>query len=184
MLAEGPALPLGVRIGGNADPADLEVLASECQTPAARRDALRYLSGAEHTMGQLSGYLAGRGYSTAVLEAVVAWAGERGFVDDGRFASVFLDSHTGHSPLGSRRIRQELRKRGVPEAAVDAVLEERDDASLFDTLVETVRRKYGRLPREAAFRRAAGFLSRRGFSAGLSFRVLAKALGDGDEGSV
>jgi regulatory protein len=181
MLSEDGILRLGHAVGDDADPAELSALASECQTPAARMDALRHLSRAEHTMGQLSRYLAGRGYSAAVIEAVVKWAGERGIVDDRRFASVFLDSHTTHSPLGARRIRQELRKRGVPEAAVSEALEERDDASLFDSLVETVRRKYGRLPKDAAFRRAAGYLTRRGFSTDLVFRILAKAL-DGSGG--
>jgi len=181
MLSEGAVSGLGPVVGDDADPEELSALSVECQTPAARMDAVRHLSRAEHTMGQLSRYLAGRGYSAGVIEAVVRWAGERGIVDDGRFASVFLDSHTAHSPLGARRIRQELRKRGVPEAAVTAALEQRDDASLFDSLVETVRRKYGRLPKDAAFRRAAGYLTRRGFSTELAFRVLAKAL-DGSGG--
>lgn len=183
MLAEEALPRLQAGVGDDAEPGRLEALAVESQTPAARRDALRHLSGAEHTLGQLSRYLAGRGYAPRVLEAILAWAGEKGFADDRRYATVFLDSHSGRSPLGTGRIRRELLKRGVSGEDADAALRGRDDAGLFETLVETIRRRYGRLPRDAAFRRGAGYLARRGFARDLSFRVLAKALDEEDGGS-
>jgi len=168
--------------GADIDPESLDALEDECQPPAARRDALRHLAGSERTCAGLTGYLAGRGYAPRIVEAAVSWARANRFVDDGRYAAAFVDGRAGRSPMGSARIRLELRRRGVPDGEADSVLRDRDDEDQIDALVETVRRRYGGLPRETAFRRAAGYLSRRGFSTGLALRVIARAFRDGGEG--
>ena len=182
MLPRGEVSRSGLEPGVRIDPSMLDVLAAESQPSAARADTMRYLSGAEHTSSQLSAYLSGRGYSTAVVEIVAGWAEENGFVDDARFAAMFVSSHSGRSPMGSVRLKGELRRRGVPENVADSVLSQREDTELISTLVETVKRKYGGLPREVGFRRASGYLARRGFTSDLSYRVISRALNvDGEE---
>lgn len=172
----------GLEPGTIVDPSKLDALAAESQPSAARTDALRYLSVTEHSSSQLSSYLGGRGYSAGVIETVVRWAEENGFVDDERFAALFVSSHSGRSPMGSVRLKGELRRRGIPESVADSVLGQREDSDLVSTLVETVRRKYGGLPRDVGFRRASGYLARRGFTSDLSYRVISLALdADGDE---
>jgi len=78
--------------------------------------------------------------------------------------------------MGDRRLRTELRKRGVSEEIIVHVLAEREDDELIPDLVNSIRRKYGSLDREIAFRRAAAFLSRRGFDSSTSYRVISEAL--------
>lgn len=78
--------------------------------------------------------------------------------------------------MGDRRLRAELRKRGVSEEIIVHVLAEREDDELIPDLVNSIRRKYGSLEREIAFRRAAAFLSRRGFDSSTSYRVISEAL--------
>jgi len=78
--------------------------------------------------------------------------------------------------MGDRRLRAELRKRGVSEEIIGHVLDEREDDELIPELVNSVRRKYGSLDRETAFRRAAAFLSRRGFDSSTAYRVISEAI--------
>ena len=90
---------------------------------------------------------------------------------------MFITSHTIRSPMGDRRLRAELRKRGISEELIVHVLAEREDDELIPDLVNSVRRKYGSLDRETAFRRAAAFLSRRGFDSSTSYRIISEAIG-------
>jgi len=166
-----------------ADPAELDRLELELQTPAAREDTQRYLAGTEHTAQQLSRYLKKKRYNPEVVRSTVSWAREYGIVDDGRYAEIYVRSHSRTSPMGNYRLRRELRKRGVASDIVSRVLEERQEDDLFETLVRDVAGKYGGLEHEKARRRAFGYLQRRGFQHHLIMEVLMKALsGAGDEG--
>ncbi len=154
----------------------LNDLARKYQIPAALADTGRFLEKTEHTASQLKAYLARRGYSIETGEHVVRWAQKHGYVDDTRYAKMFITSHTIRSPMGDRRLRAELRKRGVSEEIIVRVLAERKDDELIPELVNSVRRKYGSLDRETAFRRATAFLSRRGFDSSTAYRVISEAI--------
>lgn len=161
----------------------LEALAEEVQIPAAKRDTGRYLERSEHSKSQLKGYLLRRGYSPRVVESVSDWAGEVGYVDDARFARAYVRSHRERSPMGVRRLRGELIRRGVPEPVADGVLEEMDDTDLTETLVEKVRSSYGYLEPGKGRNRALSYLKRRGFDYSLSSEVVSRALSPEDDGN-
>lgn len=148
---------------------------------AARDDTVRYLGYSERTESQLRKHLAKRGYDSEVTDSVCTWAIDNEFINDLRFAEVFIKSHTDKSPLASVRIRQELKKRGVSEDIIATALNDRDDENMFDGLVRILTKKYGRLPRKTAYRRAAGYLNRHGFSSELTYRILEKCFNSGDE---
>jgi len=178
LLRERVVNELGLREGSSLVPAEMDELASKQQMSAARRDLQRYLAGAEHTREQLRHYLEGRLYHTGVIDDLIEWAVDTGLVDDLRYAEAFIRSHSGRSPMGNFRMRLELGKRGVPSEITDELLSERDEEELFGDLVREVRSKYGRLERTRAFRRASGYLQRRGFAYDLVRRVLGSALDD------
>lgn len=142
---------------------------------ASRNDTTRYLGYSERTELQLRQYLIKREYDGEIIDNVCAWAVENGFVDDVRFAEIFVKSHTERNPLASVRIKMELRAKGVSSEIIEQVLAIRDDESMFDELVKIIRMKYGKLPRRKAYGRATGYLNRRGFSSELAYRILERA---------
>ncbi|PIE51560.1 hypothetical protein CSA37_11165 [Candidatus Fermentibacteria bacterium] len=156
-------------IGTPAEPQYLE----ELQRAAAREDAGNYLAAAERSTGQLHKRLVAKGYSSDTASQTVKWAEEYGYVDDMRFSSLLAGSRV----LGRAGMKRELLRKGVSPQVVEQVLADFSDSDRIDELVRTVVSRYGSLEdRERARRRAAGWLSRRGFSSEVIFRVLQEAL--------
>lgn len=172
----------GISVGVDADWDELERASAAAQREPASADAARYLGAAERTVAGLSAYLMKRGYLRRVVEAVVARAEEHGWVDDARYASMFAASRPG---LGRSRLMAELIRRGVSRATASRAVEGRSDADAVEALIPLLKRRYGNLPREAALRRAAGFLARRGLSGAEAFRAAGRILSaeGGDEES-
>ena len=126
----------------------------------------------EHGTAELRGKLLARGYDPAEIDPALETLSHEGLLSDERFVEAFVHGRIerGQGPV---RIRAELRQRGVSEALIEAVLDERDPAWL--ERAETVRRrKFGAEPpadyREQA--RQGRFLQYRGFTAEQTRRVL------------
>lgn len=104
------------------------------------------------------------------MESTVSWLVEAGYLDDAEYAAGWLEDRLRRRPAGRRLLRQALLSRGIdPGLAgeqVDAALAGNDERRLA---LEAVERKYGRPPagspeeRVSWQRRAAAFLTRRGF---------------------
>ncbi|MCK4807799.1 MAG: RecX family transcriptional regulator, partial [Candidatus Aegiribacteria sp.] len=140
-----------------------------------------YLSFSERTLHQLRSYLIGRKYLERVVDDMLLWAERCGLVDDKRFASIYIRSHSRNSPMGNFRIRMELKKRGIPDSIIDEVLSERDEGDLYRILVKTTKNKYGYLEKQTGLRRARGYLQRRGFQYDLISRVMDEVFRDSEE---
>jgi regulatory protein len=172
---------LDLHAGSIVETGEIEEAAYREQLPFARSDTERYLSFSERTTLQLRSYLVGRKYLEKVADDMLGWACACGLVDDRRYASIYTRSHSGNSPMGNFRIRIELKKRGISESIMDDVLAERDEHDLYQTLVNTVKKKYGRLETQTGLRRAKGYLQRRGFQYDLIGRVINKVFQDSEE---
>lgn len=136
----------------------------------AYQQALRLLAGRDYTVSAISAKLRLRGCDEAEIALAVERLQKERFLDDGRYARHFIESARRSGRYVGYRLRQELRRRGLPvelldELSVETGAEE-DEAVLarqltarryssFDPLTSDEREK----------RRIAGFLQRRGFSA-------------------
>lgn len=173
LLPSGTAEAFKVSPGALIDAGPLREAAGGAQLSDARKYTNRYLALSERSSGQLAAKLRERGYMPRVVAQCMEWAHEYGLVDDLRFARAYAACHT----LGRAGLRARLRGRGVGESAIEAVLSETEDSTSKTELAALVKRKYGGMTdREKARRRAAGWLSRRGFPAGLIALVLEEAL--------
>lgn len=163
---------LGLEPDVEIDADIVEDTAVRKQAPAARKDTERYLAKSEHTVSQLRKFLHDKKYLEQVIENTLEWAEHSNLVDNKRYASIFLRSHSDNSPMGAYRIRDELRRRGIEEGIIESILEEHDDSELTEVLIRTVKNRYAHLDHDKAFRRAAGYLRRRGFNSDLIMTVL------------
>lgn len=145
----------------------------------ARSICLRQLSAAPRTRAQLADTLARRGIPDDVAERVLARFGEVGLIDDAMFAQAWVSSrHLGRG-LARRALSAELRQRGVDaettSEAVSALGTDEEEA----TARRLVRRRLNSLAAvepPARQRRLLGMLARKGYSAGLSYRVIREEL--------
>jgi len=132
--------------------------------------ALRLLSGREHSRSELERKLAGHEEEPGQLRRVLDDLQAKGFIDHERVAESVI--HRRGAKLGAMRIRQELQAKGLdPELVAQAV------AGLKSTEVERARevwrRRFSELPANAADRaKQARFLAARGFGGEAIRRVL------------
>lgn len=151
----------------------------------ARQVCLRLLTLAPRTRGQLADALRKRGIPDETADEVLSRFEDVGLIDDAAFARAWVESRHYSRGLAGRALSAELKQRGVSADEIRAAIEERlgPDAEvsaarrLIDRKLESTRG----LPPEQRTRRLAGMLARKGYPAGLAFRVIREALGaEGD----
>ena len=111
--------------------------------------------------------------------AVLDRMGELGLVDDVTFAHDWVESRQQRRHLSRTALRRELQGKGLDREVIDEALADVEGADEHRAALSLVQRRAGSmggLPREVAYRRLAGVLARRGFSASVTTQVLAEVL--------
>jgi regulatory protein len=133
--------------------------------------AIRRLARRDHSVAELGRALGQRGYQAAEVEQTIARLLREGYLDDARYAERFARSRLAHQGLGSARIRQALRQRGIPRAEARAglasALREIDEARVLDRLARRYWKQHLALEPARRLPRLWAFLLRRGFAPGL-----------------
>jgi len=154
----------------------------------ARLICLRLLTTAPRTQVQLATALRRRGIPDEAAAAVLARFAEVGLIDDAMFARAWVDSRHHGRGLAGRALGAELRQRGVAQDDIQAALRELDPEQELATARELVARRLAAtasMPVPARMRRLTGVLARKGYAAGLAYRVVREALEqEGVEGGV
>ncbi len=142
----------------------------------ARLQALRLLKVRPRSESELRERLGRQGVSAPVLETLIGEFKCKDFINDAKFAKYFATQRMSSRPVARRVLLSNLRARGVPS---DLAVEAADEAVAETDELETARKlAFERAPhlkglkRDAAQRRLFGFLSRRGFSSAVVYRVL------------
>lgn len=106
-------------------------------------------------------------FSPEIIEGTVYFLKERKFLDDCFFARAWIGSRL-KKPLGIRRLKEELRIKGVNKDIIESSIEEaRDNYSEEDVVAKIVRDKWSKAKGSdplKAKRRIYSYLLRRGFS--------------------
>ncbi|MBB4930259.1 regulatory protein [Lipingzhangella halophila] len=160
--------PAGADAAGNDDPES-----------AARAICLRMLTTEPRTRAQLASALERRGVEDDVAQSVLGQLSEAGLIDDAAFAGAWVDSRHAGQGLGRERLAVELRKRGVDNGIVDEAVGELDPEQEEATARGLVRRKLGSTrgkPADTRARRVMGMLARKGYPAGLAYRLVREEL--------
>ncbi|WP_369408690.1 recombination regulator RecX [Herbidospora daliensis] len=153
----------------------------------ARGICLRLLTLAPRTRAQLAEALLKREIPAEVADRVLERFSEVGLIDDQAFAAMWVSSRHHGRGLARRALAQELRHRGVEEEMVKEAVEQLDPEEEVETARRLVARKLGSTrgadPR-ARTRKLVGMLARKGYPAGLAFRIVREALeAEGEEAS-
>jgi regulatory protein len=145
----------------------------------ARSIALRRLAVAPQTRAQLDDAMRRRGVPDETRERVLDRFGEVGLIDDAMFAEAWVESRHAGRGLAKRALAFELRRRGVEPAVVGEAVERlpaQQEETTARALVAGRLAGTRNLEPVARTRRLAGMLARKGYPAGLAFRVVRDAL--------
>ena len=145
----------------------------------AREICLRLLTIAPRTRAQLATALRRRGVPQAASEEVLARFTDAGLIDDAAFASAWVESRHHSRGLSRWVLAAELRRAGVAHDDVcDAVggLDPGQEAATARRLVERKLAATRGQPAPVRARRLAAMLARKGYAAGMVFRVVREAL--------
>ncbi|HVM27816.1 MAG TPA: regulatory protein RecX [Mycobacteriales bacterium] len=167
-------------------PRDVEREPDADPEQVARQICLHQLEHTPRTRAELAATLSDRGVPDDVAETVLSRFGEVGLIDDALFARMWVASRHRGKGLAGRALGSELRRKGVDDEHVREALDSLDpseEAATARALVDRrLRSTRGAAP-EARVRRLAGMLARKGYPAGLAFRVVKEALADEGDGT-
>jgi regulatory protein len=144
-----------------------------------RQVCLRLLTVAPRTRAQLADAMRRRGVSEDVSDAILDRFTDAGLIDDAAFAKAWVESRHYARGLSRRSLSAELRRRGVDGDDITEAVEALDPEQEIETARQLVARKLRSTrgqPADARARRVASMLARKGYPAGLAFRLIREAL--------
>jgi regulatory protein len=143
----------------------------------ARTIVLRKLAAQARTREELRKALSAKRVPDAAAERVLNRMEAVGLVDDTAFAHDWVRSRQQRRHLSRGALRRELGAKGVDPADVEAALEQvdvDDEIRAARLLAQKKLRSMEGVAPQVRYRRLAGALARRGFSAGIVHRVLSE----------
>lgn len=163
-VTEEELLRFGLRAGMEQDEEQLAALRVSARASSAKAQAANIIGSRALSKHDLEKRLMKKGADEADAKAAADWLEDIGAVDDASYAAA-LARHYGERGYGPARVREELRRRGVPRELWDAALEELPDSGeVLDALIQ--KRCKGDLSDPKERKRTCDALLRRGFSWG------------------
>jgi regulatory protein len=139
-----------------------------------------YLNRRERTESEVRRQLERKGIAADTAEAAIAVLCEQGYLNDNRFAELFVSDKRELEQWGNERIRRGLLARGIDRDLVERALDGGgdDDAaagdSELDRALALLRRRFPVPPGDARERqRALGVLLRKGYESELALEAIA-----------
>lgn len=132
------------------------------------------MSRRERTCAEVREHLLARELGPATVEAVVEQLAEQGYLDDARYARLYVQDKRGLEQRGGERIRRELVSRGVDRELIELALFEEEPESELERALALLSRRF---PEGAETRRdrerALAVLLRKGYDYELACEALA-----------
>lgn len=157
-------------VGMPVDEAAWARLEAAGQAEKALLAAMRLLDARPRAAAEIRLRLRRKQFPPEAIDGALARLADLRLVDDAAFSRYLIESRQGFRPRGRLAIRDELRRKGVERAVIDAALEEQQEQPEAEqeramAVARGALRRYADAPDRATFqRRLGGFLQRRGFA--------------------
>ena len=168
-----------LKVGKTVTETELAEMQLESEKNTALDKALTHLSATRKTEKQIRAYLTEKGYLPAVVEYVLEKLRSYNFVNDGEYAEAYVEHAVKRK--GERKIRMELRGKGVADEQIDAALSQVDEEQEIETATGILQ-KYmrGKTADKETLQKAYRYLMGKGFSYDVAKSALS-AFGDCEE---
>lgn len=141
----------------------------------AKESALRLIKFRPRSEQELRRRLIQKGFAGPTIETLLLELKGKGFVNDEKFSQYLVTGRLLSRPLGKRALLRELSSKGVGDSlaaqAVERAYAGSDELEMAKTAALSRLPRLQGLKKEALQRRLFGFLSRRGFSSEMIYRV-------------
>ncbi len=136
--------------------------------------AYRYLNRRERTTYEALQELRRRGVESPIAHEAIITLTEQRYLDDARFARMFVQDKRELEQWGTERIRRGLAARGIEADLIAETIDEPGERSELDRALALLVRRFPSPPRERRERdRALGVLLRKGYEPELALDALA-----------
>jgi regulatory protein len=128
---------------------------------------------------ELQQALGRKGIEPGVADQVLSRLSEVGLIDDKAFAEVWVRSRHTYEGLGRKAIAAELRRKGVDSSVTAEAVDTVDYAAEEERARQLVRKKLRTMSTAddtTKIRRLVGMLARKGYTQGMSYRVVREEL--------
>lgn len=145
--------------------------------PFALEKAISQLASRARTEKEIVACLRRNAYPEATIARVMARLHEAGYINDADFAAQWTAARASRG-LGSRRIRMELRQKGVDQAEIDQALAEVDDDDMMSGAINAARKaSRGKdISSPADRQKILAALARRGYDFSIAKQALHKLI--------
>ncbi|MCG2711464.1 MAG: recombination regulator RecX [Candidatus Omnitrophica bacterium] len=142
---------------------------------AAQIFALRLIKFRMRSKHELQGRLKRKHFSQEVIEQVLDLLSDSGYVNDLTFSKAWVNSRLQFKPRSRKLLAYELKKKGIENSIIEKTLTqlylEKEEQIARQLAVKRISKLDG-LTKETQKRRLSGYLARRGFSIGVTLKVI------------
>ncbi len=111
-----------LRVGMEIETETLKALALEEDRLQARDYVIRLLSQRAYCIQQIRNKLKTRQYDESIIESIITLFIQRGYLDDQKYAREFVASRLQNRPRGIPLLKQELKRKGIPDSIIREIL--------------------------------------------------------------
>ncbi len=161
-------LESGIAKGEFLDQDRLDAILAKDAVDRAVSAAMRALDQRMQTSQELRTRLLRKDFESATIDAALEKLTEYGFLNDERFAELWIENRLAHRPRGKRMLEQELRQKGIDREIVQETVSgmEIDDRTGALELARKRFKSVQGLPPDEQKKKLTGILARRGFDYG------------------
>ena len=165
-LALSQVVDLKLKIGKQLNDEDLKSLRRASEFGKLYQRALEYALLRPHSQKEMRDYLKKKtlnkavrvknqktgeyqtkqkeGFDASLVEPVLARLVERGYVDDERFAKLWIENRSTRKGISQKKLRLELQSKGISQDIIDACLSEgaRDERKELEKVIAKKAKKY------------------------------------------
>ncbi|MCD8214548.1 MAG: RecX family transcriptional regulator [Clostridiales bacterium] len=131
----------------------------------ARETALRFLGCRMRTKREITDRLKRDGFSEEIINRVLSFSEEYGYVDDRAFAEAYIEEKRRLKGFGGIRLKRELYQKGISPEIIEELSEKLSDDDT-DIIKKAIDKKLkGKVPADRKeLQRLYGYLMRKGYS--------------------
>ena len=173
-------LESGIAKGEHLDQDRLDAILARDAVDRAVSAAMRALDQRMQTGREVRTRLLRKGFEPEAIDAALEKLTEHGYLNDERFAELWIENRLAHRPRGQRMLEQELRQKGIDREIVQETVAgmEIDDRAAALDLANKRLKSVQRLPPDEQKKKLTGILARRGFDYGTIRATLETVLRD------
>ena len=161
-----------LKVGQEISKENIEELKAKDKEEIALQKAVKFLSYRPRSEDEVRKNLKKHKFQEEIIEKVIDRMRRGGLVNDVNFAELWVENRSEFRPRGSRLLRMELRKKGIPDDVIENATKDLTEDELAFRAASKQARKYKKLEWQEFRKKMNGFLARRGFDYGIISNVI------------